>query len=44
MRRLTDMDRIFYEALRDTLTAMALGVIIGLLIHPSLLFGRRKPK
>lgn len=36
------MSPILYEAIRDTLTAMAVGAVIGLLIHPSLLFGKRR--
>lgn len=30
-----------WTALLDCLLAMAIGVIAGLIIHPSLLFGRR---
>jgi hypothetical protein len=33
---------IFQSALLDTLAAMGIGLLLGLLIHPSLLFGNRK--
>ena len=31
-----------YEALLDSLLAVAIGVIAGLLLHPSLLLGRHR--
>lgn len=37
------MSPILFEAIRDTLTAVGVGLVIGLLLHPSLLFGRKRP-